>query len=217
MSSKRLSVIVSVVLLIFFIGCGSTADKNNEPESRNRAVAWVLDRSLKESPDIPERVRFSVMSEAEIEEFLTVFSEKLAHEEEYVSVFGDAVLIGPFLSNVFKKLELDKKYDFLPVQARTTIGGEQVVLNQFAVVKNRDPEGHQAIIESIRKMIMSDMPFKVRRPTYEEIDWYWTIISFDIEDPFFVIYNDNCSMLIDISKSKIFSIDDINNLQWKAQ
>jgi hypothetical protein len=65
--------------------------------------------------------------------------------------------------------------------------------------------------KALCKTVGRDEKFRIRRPTKLELELYWAMIPYDIEEPIFVVESDRHSFLIDFAggKDRMFWIDDL--------
>ena len=69
----------------------------------------------------------------------------------------------------------------------------------------------------VRNLLYSGDNIQIRRLNNDELDWYWTSISWDIEEPIYVFENSNHKILIDFHENgAIWYVDLLEELLWDS-
>lgn len=169
---------------------------------------WILDQSVHKEPEIPRRVTYSLMDEKEFVSHVERFAESTKDEEAFFDYFPDMIFVGPMLTDLMKKLNFDQKYEVSYVSIPIVVNGENIVVKELLLSKEGHAEGYKNFIHAVFTMIHEDSQFTIRRLKKEELDWYWTIIAFDIEDPIFMVYNKHVSLMINFFAEGMIFIED---------
>ena len=74
----------------------------------------------------------------------------------------------------------------------------------------QDKAGFKKIWDHIRSEV-GGSEFKLRKLTFNEIDYYWTVISFDIEEPLLVVETNNHRYILNLSPKdlKLLWLDEV--------
>ena len=128
----------------------------------------------------------------------------------------DALLLGPAITEQLQMIDFFERFESAPVESIVEINGQSTIVRMTVFNTDNLAEGFLASFNAIRNEIVEDGVMTVRRPTAAEIDWYWTIIPWDIHEPVFVLENTEHTFFIDygILDSGMLYIDDMHNLDW---
>ena len=66
-----------------------------------------------------------------------------------------------------------------------------------------------------RYRIYKEGQVSIRAPKPNELDWYWTIIPYDLEDVIFVVETSQSQFFLEFNDGKMFYIDDWTYLNWQ--
>lgn len=70
-------------------------------------------------------------------------------------------------------------------------------------------------VNLVRNLVYAGGEVTVRKLNDQELDWYWSCISWDIEEPVFVLENAEHRVLIDFAEDgTIFYVELLDNLEW---
>ena len=168
------------------------------------------------TPDIPDGVVYKpaspkVNSIAE-EALINAFSDN-----DLNPVLSDSVFVGPALWRSIESLDLDfmRDLEVTPVNFKLPYkdkSGKQ----QFTELKGalfKEDKSRKALARFL-KGILASSPSRIRAPKSHELSAYWSIISFDIEEPIFVLQvgdgNKSINLLVDMTGDKIFWVEEIS-------
>jgi hypothetical protein len=126
------------------------------------------------------------------------------------------LFIGPFITEQMQMADFFDMFEPLRIETMTEINQQSRVIIQTVFNIDHMPEGLNASFSAIRNEIIEDGVLTVRRPTVSEFDWYWTIISWDISEPVFVLETVDHSFFIDFGSlgPGMMYIDDMRDLEW---
>ncbi len=132
-----------------------------------------------------------------------------------ISFFNENIIIGPYIA--YNLLNSDfihnypAKYIWLPLN----IENEQLLVFELALRKQDTLEGFEEFSLLIFNELLKTDSIIIRWPNTAEIDWYWTIVSYDLINPIIVIDTQYHSFFIEFTENgKIFFIDDFAELEW---
>ena len=128
----------------------------------------------------------------------------------------DALFFGPAITEQLQMIDFFERFEPHHVQSVMEIDGRSTIVSMAVFNIENMAEGFSASFNAIRNEIVEDGVLTVRRATIAEIDWYWTIISWDIYEPVFVLENIEHTFFVDygILDSGMLYIDDMRNLNW---
>jgi hypothetical protein len=167
---------------------------------------------LEAGVSVPDRVTYIPLSPAEnrkhAEKFLKVCSDGSDH---LAGVQDDnVVVLGPHLTTLLKQGGVLSKLEYGKLVYSGVIG-KPFVLIGAGIRGNSIP----AALKLIRNILYCGDAVNVRTLNNRELDWYWTIISWDIEEPVFVFENRKHTLLIDFERSgEVFYVDILDGLAW---
>jgi hypothetical protein len=164
------------------------------------ALAWAQDVS----PGVHYKKATPEINAAFLRK-LEILCRRSADDKEVVKLFANVVVSGPTLYGVLKRQIPDaaqsgkRTYFMVPIKGQEPqklegrsygtaddIFDFEVTLHAFCTIK----------------------PMKLRKPNRAEIDYYWALIPYDIEEPIYVAENDHLAVLIHGDKDgKIFFVD----------
>jgi hypothetical protein len=242
LSITRLLLPVSILatLLFFLIGCSSTetvtrsrkvsasgAPQGLFPFHQSDAVDYLFDFSTREpvklavsigedmyqSPIVPNRITYIPMDSAshlvEITSFCGIIGSGKVDE-----IQAKIVMVGLYICHQLKSTSFEKDYGTKQIIKPTTVGNRSQLVYEFAVGREIDTDGFTAFFNFLRNEIIESGSVSIRRPSSTELDWYWTIIPYDIVEPVFIIESPGHSFFIDLIDKNMCYIDDLRYLSW---
>ncbi len=142
-----------------------------------------------EKIDIPKRVVYKYCKPKLYEEAKKLLTKELSNKRTY-SLIDKVIFIGPVLWNRYKNVEKLSNIE----------GGKMTLLvddKQLIGKLTQNIEDGKKVWDQICEEVKSD--FKLRKATYAELDYYWTVISFDIEEPLIIIETSKHRYIININ------------------
>lgn len=152
-----------------------------------------------EKVDKPERVVYNYSSN-EILESVKIDILKSINNENDFSIIKNKLYIGPLLWFNFKTNNKLTDLQFKKVELNVD---KLKILGQFS----DNIDNSKKVWNEFKNLILNKK-FKIRKANKLELEYYWTLISWDIEEPLFVIETDeNRNFILDFNKNS-------NELLW---
>jgi hypothetical protein len=73
----------------------------------------------------------------------------------------------------------------------------------------KDPGELLALEDYLRQIVQADGNFEIRAPNEKEFALYWAIISYDLQEPIFIIETKSHKFLLDFNEDSVFFFDDL--------
>jgi hypothetical protein len=170
---------------------------------------------LMEKADVPDRVRYEELNDlSRSAVIMECVNAIYGADLDYFA--GQDVMVGPYITTQLQHAGFFDEHESIDVIGQCMIGDELLTYPLRVIRGAETPDTYEAFLNVVRNELIEGDPLLVRRATYAELDWYWTIISWDIAEPVFVIENDEHSFLIDIDSVMpgMFYIEDLRHLNW---
>ena len=161
--------------------------------------------AIYERPDVPARVRYIMVEPSIIDETVADMREFFVQGHDTQSLFGKMVICGPYLTDHLSKNKTFEALEYLPIITM----GPNTLVEQKAF---RTEKSVSAFAHYLRNALNKEGGFFIRKPTAAELDWYWTIISYDIEEPVFVLESPSHMIFLDFDEGEVFFADDFVTL-----
>lgn len=126
-----------------------------------------------------------------------------------ISLFDSVVGCLPFLWSELKENPYFEKADgpTMWIDMGNNPGGDKKVFVGKALRKKPVLDSLQSfLINSVK----NDSSFIVRKLNKNELQIYWAFISFDIEEPIYILINKHRKLILHFNKYFVFQIDDIS-------
>ena len=155
-----------------------------------------------DSVAIPKGVNYKFCSPSVFEEAKTLVQQEISDSVSYK--LNDGILfIGPGIWNRYKNIQSLKKIS----------GGTVTIMfnnEKFPAKITQDEESFRRIWDHFRKEV-SDSNLVLRKPTSKEIQYYWSVISFDIEEPLLIAETQQRRFILNISPGnmKLLWLDEV--------
>jgi hypothetical protein len=171
--------------------------------------------------EVPPGVRYKAAStevNARAKKRLAEFFSTPMKPQIPEDAFAQMAICGPLLWSKIKGLPEMKALTkgrvvvHMPIFEGGKIVRQQQMEGKLFQVKPEIREFWKALCKSVRR----DEKFTIRRPTKLELQIYWAMIPYDIEEPIFVVESDRHSFLIDFNggRDEMFWIDDLRGAQF---
>jgi hypothetical protein len=157
-----------------------------------------------EKIDIPDRVVYKYCKPKIFEKAKEIVVKELADQSE--NLLTEKILfVGPILWTRFSKIDSLSNIE----------GGNMTLLvddKQLAGKMTQDNNDSRLVWDQVKKEV-NTLEYKLRKATYKELDYYWTVISFDIEEPLIILETSEHKYILDIAPStlKLLWIDEVPN------
>lgn len=148
---------------------------------------------------IPNGVVYNYASHKINEKVKKLIAESIS-QKDYYSILDKSLIIGPTLWNRFQNIESLKG-----------ISGNVVFhIDDMKVdgKMSQDLDDSKKIWNEVKKEISGD--YKIRKANEDELKYYWSTISFDIEEPLFILQTEHHNYILNFLKTnmKLLWIDE---------
>lgn len=223
-AKKRASVLLACLVLSALISCatkpaslGLEGKPKASPPSKLphdffgysdfRDLKIEIHSAIHERPEIPERVTYIGAESSAVDDAVAKIQEFFINGRESKLLFGEMVICGSYVANRLAMNKTFRNLDYLPMASM--IGpGQSVTLRGF-----RTDESVNAFAYYLRNTLNGEGSFIIRKPTPAELDWYWTIIFFDIEEPVLVLESTSHRIFLDFDEGRVFFADDFAQVE----
>ena len=220
-----LSVMLSCLLLIALVSCTTKPVRQTTPvNEKTFSVSKIppeffaytdytniqieIHPAIHERPDVPARVWYIMAEPSIIDETVEKIDEFFVQGRDPQSLFGNMVICGPYLTDHLSHNKTFKALEYLPI-----IG--MIDSNTLVAQKAfRTEKSVSAFAHYLRNALNDEGGVFIRKPTAAELDWYWTIISYDIEEPVLVLESPSHRIFLDFSEGEVLFADDFVTLDW---
>jgi len=147
-----------------------------------------------EKVDKPERVVYNYCKMKIFEKAKDIVTKELKEQPEY-TLTDKILFVGPVLWTRLSKIK----------ELSNIKGGNLTLLvdnDKLTGKMTQDIEDSKKIWNQIREEV-KDEDFKLRKATYDELDYYWTVISWDIEEPLIIVETSKHKYILDINPKKM--------------
>jgi ankyrin repeat protein len=182
---------------------------------RIQAAAGVLAKPLSrfssESLAVPSGITYAALEPSKNEAIANEFVARLGESSSgAASLQGDSrIIFGPHLAGLLKQADLLRDFSYKKILTYVP-NRMPFVLFTCAIATQSAP----LAISLVRNLLFSGDTLIARKLNERELRWYWSIISWDIEEPIFVFDNGRHALLVDLSKDgKLFYVDLLDGLQ----
>jgi hypothetical protein len=151
----------------------------------------VLSMAQDVSPGVRYKKATPQVNEAFKQRLLSLHGGKF-HDQELANMFDKLVMCGPNLYGVLKRQLPEAAQSGKPLNITVPIKGQQPQELEGRLYNT--PDGVLDFAVTVQALC-SLKPIKVRRPTKDELDYYWAMIPYDIEEPIFVAQTPSESLL----------------------
>jgi len=150
---------------------------------------------------------------------MNYFAEKTADTLDFIvsdelklDVFSEQVLIGPYLSKQMLLHNFGKDHKILEGIVPVNIDKVQYEVKELIL---RDEQSKASFGNFFKNQFPDNTICKVRYPTYTELEWYWSVISYDIIGAAFVLETPTRNFFIHFYGNQIIYIEDFKQLNFR--
>ena len=165
---------MKTILLILFIGLNIIVLAQQSP-----------------SIEIPAGVNYKYCDSATYEKAKTIITQELSSTPSY-SLNAGIVFIGPVLWSRYKEVKTLKEIK----------GGDMTILGYKKETSSgkltQNLEGFKLVWDYLRAEV-ADKGFKLRKATAAELKYFWSVISFDIDEPLIIVETANHNYIMNLS------------------
>lgn len=167
---------------------------------------------LKTVIKIPQSVTYKAITVDKNEKTTLDFINYLKDPQANAALQSKSVFIcGPHLSTILKRSGILANLEYTKIIGPLVVSGKQEVIVEY-VIKG---ESVSKVLNLVRNLLLRDESFKVRKFAPNELLWYWSIVSWDIEEPLLMFENNYHKVGINFDKNgKVFFLDLFENLEW---
>ncbi|MDB5256123.1 MAG: hypothetical protein JWM14_818 [Chitinophagaceae bacterium] len=153
-----------------------------------------------DSISIPKRVVYKYTDPAVIAKAKEIIAKELSDQREY-ALIDNVLFVGPGLWMRFSKVKTLEKIE----------GGNvtHMVDNYKLPGKmTQSIENGKKVWDQVCKEVKGKK-YILRKLTYDELEYYWSVIAFDIEEPLLVLETDEHKYILNLSPKtyKLFNLD----------
>ena len=193
-------------------GKGSSASASDLPpeffeHDPHADIHVEIESDVHTRPSVPARVTYFTAAPAAKNAAIDRIRDFLIEGEDPGPLFGKLTICGPFITEVLSRNRAFNALDYKPI----IVNVDKDVLYERGFTNE---ESLRAFAHYLRNTLSSDGKVLIRRPTAEELDWYWTIISWDIEEPVFVLESPSHRIFLDFHEGTVFFADDFIHLSY---
>jgi len=155
--------------------------------------------------DIPNGITYKDADSATNAKAFNKLNSALADSSSTISWFDGGMGCMPFLWKQLSSNPYFADAGGAEMTIMVPFGGEVRTFKGKSFRRKADLDSLQSfLVQTIR----NDAPYVIRKPSPRELNLYWAFISFDIEEPVFVIESRSHLFLVDFYKDHILQIDD---------
>ncbi len=155
-----------------------------------------------DSVDIPKGVVYKYCSPDIVEKAKALITKELGDTPKY-ELNGGILFVGPVLWARYLKI---------PALAAIPNGNVTINFNKekLACKMTQDSEGFNKIWNQVLQEV-SGKEIKIRKVTYKELQYYWAVISFDIEEPLLIAETPEHNYIFNLSPKtlKLVWLDEV--------
>lgn len=186
---RRLGILF--LILIIGVGVGACAGGRGGPLEEGEEGEAVDPGESDGAVEVPEGVVYKRATakentEARIQLRTALSTGSLAY------IFDDKVICGPALWSDIKELTAFSDFDITPVEINIPILGSgaegSTAMQKFEGALLQGPEEIQALARVLTSVL--DRSVNIRKAHPDELEVFWALIPYDIEEPLFVLETD---------------------------
>ena len=145
-----------------------------------------------EKINIPKRIVYNYVDNKQIDKAKKLIEDNLSNSNTY-SILQKNLIIGPLLWKRFKNIdkldEIEKNVDFHV---------DNIILKGKMSQNINDSK---LIWDEFRKEITGQ--YKIRKANEDELEYYWTVIDFDIDEPLLIVETENHNYILNLLKKDL--------------
>lgn len=147
----------------------------------------------KETVTIPKGIVYNYSNPKVVEKAKKLIADNLLPESDY-SILGENIIIGPLL---WKRYQHNKEIQKIE-KGKVQFHVDDLVLDGKMTQSINDSK---IIWDEFRKEVAQD--YIIRKATELELRYYWTVISFDIDEPLLIVETKNHTYILDLTKDDL--------------
>ncbi len=142
---------------------------------------------------IPKGVTYNYCDAKTIEEAKKLISENISDETKF-TLTQKLLIVGPQLWNRYKDIKRLNEIE----GGNTTFHVDNLELKGKMT---QDIEDTKKVWDEFRKEVKGE--YKIRKANEEELNYYWSVISFDIDEPLLIVETKEHNYILNISKKDL--------------
>lgn len=170
------------------------------------ASLFFITNSYSQSVDVPNGVIYHKTTDEKNSEAKKTINQAVATQKGNF-IFETTIMVGPNLWRKFINSEYYTNPD-MGIDLNFKIPNGKEITNRKGRILKKSQE-----FENLWKFVCDELKTnsKLRIPTKNELEYYWSIIAFDIEEPLFVVENGKSKILLNINptNSKLIFIESL--------
>ena len=123
------------------------------------------------------------------------------------ALFGDVLMTGPYMSRVAGRVAALESVNSTRILMR--IYEADAVLEKIYINDNLFYP-----VNYLRNRLLEEGELAIRAPRPDELDWYWTIIPYELDDVILVIETSQSLFFLEFNDGKLIYFDDWTWLEW---
>jgi hypothetical protein len=143
---------------------------------------------------IPPNVKYAYCDTATYNLAKRMVEKELGTKPDY-KLIGNILFVGPVIWDRYRDVKTLKKIE----------GGNMTLMvddQKLSGKLTQKAEDGKKVWDQVRKEV-SGKPYKLRKATYKELQYYWAVINFDIEEPLIIIETEKYNYLVNINPDKM--------------
>jgi hypothetical protein len=160
--------------------------------------------------EIPKNVRFRFAENGRVIQEAERLKRILSGAGLKERLFDGVLICGP---GYWKELKATKLFGNTnaPTATVSVMVGSQAIGLEGRILRDRGEE--EQLQKFLVKSLADDGGFTVRAMTSDEMALWWTFISFDIEEPVFIVESRKHRFVLDLHAPSMIQLDDLNHLK----
>jgi hypothetical protein len=147
-----------------------------------------------DSIKIPPGVNYTYCDTATFSKAKKLVEKELGDRPGY-SLISSLLFVGPVIWERYKDVKVLKKIE----------GGNMTLLvddKKLTGKLTQSKEDGKKVWDQVRKEVSGKL-YTLRKATYKELQYYWSVINFDIKEPLIIIETGNYNYIINIDPDKM--------------
>ena len=194
----------------------------SKPKSDSSSADVVGDPPVTKDIDIPDGVNYTYATDelnAKAKEKIRIAFSHTAENQRLQTIFGDRLICGPYLWDQIKsdKTVAEIKQGHVIFQVPVLEQGKVVRMDRAEGKLFQSEDEIAAFSNAFSNVYHYDEARSIRKLTAQELNLHWSMISWDISEPIFVVESESHKILLSIVADEltVLWIDDYQVLSTK--
>lgn len=170
-----------------------------------KSISITIDSNTTEKISVPDRVTYIDKDQWVTEQAIERIADFLTNQGNGENLFGEMVIIGVYLTEDLEAGGFFEHYEHTNITKRVPIGEKVIAISEKMLTS---PEAIEAFADHLYQALHDDGNVTIRKANEQELDWYWTEIGYDIEEPVLVIESTNHRFFFDFWGDTVMHADD---------